>query len=237
MAGRKAAPKQAAPKTTNGQRRSRVETKSETPVDRSRMEEDLVKLIDSLTEWTREMQAVRPARRKRRHRDDAPPPAPKKVAVKASPTPLYRAGEPPHRVDEIHRPGRGGVAGLRRGRRPAPSRPPAEAHRAPGPPPPLRQRDRVAVHHQRPRGLPVAGGSPPAIPPGRSPTRPAPGRDYRRAGRRRMGRRVACPSRQVGPGSRRRRLPPLAGGSASSGRPWVARSSTWPPKPLNPCTE
>ncbi len=94
MAGRKAAPKQAAPKTTNGQRRSRVETKSETPLDRSRMEEDLVKLVDSLTEWTREMQAVRPA---------APePPAPrrrspsgaKKVAVKASATPLYERGNP-----------------------------------------------------------------------------------------------------------------------------------------------
>ena len=62
MAGRKAAPKPAAPKTTNRQRRqSRVETTSDTPVDRSMIEADLVKLIDSLTEWTREMQAVRPA--------------------------------------------------------------------------------------------------------------------------------------------------------------------------------
>jgi len=94
MAGRKAAPKQAAPKTTNRQRRSRIEAKSDTVVDRSRMEEDLVKLVDSLTEWTRDMQAVRPA---------APEtPAPrrrslsraKKVAVKASATSLYERGNP-----------------------------------------------------------------------------------------------------------------------------------------------
>ena len=46
MAGRKAARKPAAPKTTDGQRRrSRVETTSDAPMDRSRMEEDLVKLI------------------------------------------------------------------------------------------------------------------------------------------------------------------------------------------------
>ena len=38
------------------------------------------------------------------------------------------------------------MAGLRRGRRTGANRSPAEAHRAPGPPPPLRQRDRVAVH-------------------------------------------------------------------------------------------
>src|SRR3954452_11209305 len=61
MAGRKAAPKQSAPKATKRQRRSRVEVESDTSVDRSRMEEELVKLVDSLPQWTRDMQAVRPA--------------------------------------------------------------------------------------------------------------------------------------------------------------------------------
>jgi hypothetical protein len=95
MAGRKAAPKPAAPKATKRQRgQTPLETKSDTAVERSRREEDMVRLIDSLTEWTREMQAVRPA---------APEtPAPrrrslsraKKVAVKASATPLYERGNP-----------------------------------------------------------------------------------------------------------------------------------------------
>jgi len=95
MAGRKAAPKPAAPKTTNRQRRqSRVETTSDTPVDRSRMEADLVKLIDSLTEWTREMQAVRPAAPETPAPRRRSPSRAKKVAVKASATPLYERGNP-----------------------------------------------------------------------------------------------------------------------------------------------
>ena len=94
MAGRKAAPKQAAPKTTNRQSRSRVEAKSDTPVDRSRMEEDLVKLIDSLTEWTRDMQAVRPAAPETPAPRRRSPSRAKKVAVKASATPLYPRGNP-----------------------------------------------------------------------------------------------------------------------------------------------
>jgi len=95
MAGRKAAPKQAAPKTTDRHRRqSRVETKSETPVDRSRMEEDLVKLVDSLTEWTREMQAAHPAAPETPAPRRRSPSRAKKVAVKASVTPLYERGNP-----------------------------------------------------------------------------------------------------------------------------------------------
>ena len=94
MAGRKAAPKSAAPKTTNRQHRSRVEAKSDTPLDRSRMEEDLVKLVDSLTEWTREMQAVRPAAREASEPRRRSPSRAKKVAVKASATPLYERGNP-----------------------------------------------------------------------------------------------------------------------------------------------
>lgn len=94
MAGRKAAPKQAAPKTTNRQSRSRVEAKSDTPVDRSRMEEDLVKLIDSLNEWTRDMQAVRPAAPETPAPRRRSPSRAKKVAVKASATPLYERGNP-----------------------------------------------------------------------------------------------------------------------------------------------
>jgi predicted secreted protein len=95
MAGRKAAPKPAAPKTTNRQRRqSRVETNSDTPVDRSRMEEDLGKLVDSLTQWTREMQAVRPAAREASAPRRRSPSRAKKVAVKALATPLYERGNP-----------------------------------------------------------------------------------------------------------------------------------------------
>ena len=95
MAGRKAAPKPAAPKTTNRQRRqSRVETTSDTPVDRSTMEADLVKLIDSLTEWTREMQAVRPATPEAPAPRRRSPSRAKKAVVKASATPLYPRGNP-----------------------------------------------------------------------------------------------------------------------------------------------
>jgi hypothetical protein len=95
MAGRKAAPKQAAPKTTTRQRRrSRVETKSDTPVDRSRIEQDLVKLVDSLTQWTREMQAVRPAAPETPAPGRRSPSRRKKVAVKPSATPLYERGNP-----------------------------------------------------------------------------------------------------------------------------------------------
>jgi hypothetical protein len=94
MAGRKAAPKHAAPKTTKRQRRSRVEVESETSVDRSRMEEDLVKLVDSLTQWTREMQAVRPAAPETPTPRRRSPSRAKKVAVKASATPLYERGNP-----------------------------------------------------------------------------------------------------------------------------------------------
>jgi hypothetical protein len=94
MAGRKAASKQAAPKTTKRQRRSRVEAESDTSVDRSRMEEDLVKLVDSLTQWTREMQAVRPAAPETPAPRRRSPSRAKKVAVKASATPLYERGNP-----------------------------------------------------------------------------------------------------------------------------------------------
>ncbi len=95
MAGRKTAPKPVAPNTTKRQSgQSRVEPQSDNSVDRSRMEADLGKLIDSLTEWTREMQAVRPAAPeapapKRRSRSRA-----KKVAVQPSATPLYPRGNP-----------------------------------------------------------------------------------------------------------------------------------------------
>jgi len=94
MAGRNAAPKANAPDTTKRQaRRSRLEPESNTPVDRSRMEADLGKLIDSLTEWTREMQAARPAV------PEAPAPkrraaSRKEAAVTASRTPLYPRGNP-----------------------------------------------------------------------------------------------------------------------------------------------
>src|SRR3954453_20252931 len=95
MAGRKAGPKQAAPKAPNRQRRQTlVETKSDIAMDRSRTEEDMVRLIESLTEWTREMQAVRPATPaapapRRRSRTVAG-----KAAAKPSPAPLYPRGNP-----------------------------------------------------------------------------------------------------------------------------------------------
>ena len=92
MAGRKAAPKPAA--TKRQRRQTPVETKSDTAVDRSRTEEDMVRLIESLTEWTREMQAVRPATPeapapRRRSRTGAG-----KAAAKPSPAPLYPRGNP-----------------------------------------------------------------------------------------------------------------------------------------------
>jgi len=87
MAGRKTAPKPSAPKTTRRQSR-------DNSVDRSRMEADLGKLIDSLTEWTKEMQAVRPVaaeapKPKRRSASRS-----KKAVVSASRTPLYPRGNP-----------------------------------------------------------------------------------------------------------------------------------------------
>ena len=94
MAGRKTAPTPVAPKTTKRERRSRVEAESDTPVDRSRMDEDLGKLVDSLTQWTREMQAVRPAALEMPAPRRRSPSRAKKVAVKASATPLYERGNP-----------------------------------------------------------------------------------------------------------------------------------------------
>jgi hypothetical protein len=94
MAGRKAAPKQAAPKTTKRERQSRVEATSNTPVDRIRMEEDLGRLVDSLTQWTREIQAVRPAAPETPAPRRRSPSRAKKVAVKASATSLYERGNP-----------------------------------------------------------------------------------------------------------------------------------------------
>ena len=94
MAGRKA-PKPAAPKATNAQRRhNRIESESVTPIDRSRMEADLGKLIDSLTEWTREMQAARPAAPDIPAPKRRSPARGKKVALQASRTPLYPRGNP-----------------------------------------------------------------------------------------------------------------------------------------------
>jgi hypothetical protein len=58
------------------------------------MEEDLVKLVDSLTQWTREMQAVRPVASEASEPRRRSPSRPKKVAVKASATPLYERGNP-----------------------------------------------------------------------------------------------------------------------------------------------
>jgi hypothetical protein len=95
MAGRKAAPKPSAPKAPNTQRRQTpVETKSDAALDRSRREEDMIRLIDSLTEWTREMQAVRPAAPETPAPRRRSPSRAKKVAVTASATTLYERGNP-----------------------------------------------------------------------------------------------------------------------------------------------
>ena len=63
-------------------------------MDRSRMEADLGKLIDSLTEWTKEMQAVRPVaaeapKPKRRSASRT-----RKAVAQPSATPLYERGNP-----------------------------------------------------------------------------------------------------------------------------------------------
>lgn len=95
MAGRKAAPKPAAPKAPNRQRRQTpVKTKSDAALDRTRREEDMVRLIDSLTEWTREMQAVRPAPPEAPARRRRSPAAARKASATPSPAPLYPRGNP-----------------------------------------------------------------------------------------------------------------------------------------------
>ena len=214
MAGRKAAPKPAAPKTTKRERRSRVEAKSDTPVDRSRMDEDLGKLVDSLTQWTREMQAVRPAAPETPAPRRRSPSRAKKVAVKASATPLYERGNP--LTQSMTFTDRDGAVWLAyvEGAEPAPT----GRLRKPTVLPGRRLRFDSATESRFttsvPAGSPWLAEARLQIPPGRSPTRPAPGRDRRGADRRRLGRRVAPPSRQVRSGGGRGRVPPLAGGSA-----------------------
>ena len=87
MAGRKTAPKPSAPKTTRRQSR-------DNSVDRSRMEADLGRLIDSLTEWTKEMQAVRPVAEEASRPKRRSPARARKAVAKPSPTPLYERGNP-----------------------------------------------------------------------------------------------------------------------------------------------
>jgi hypothetical protein len=123
MAGRKAVPKPAATKTTKRPRRQiPIETKSDAAVERSRREEDMVRLIDSLTEWTREMQAVRPATPEAPAPRRRSPPRAKKAVVKASATPLYPRGNP--LTKEMAFTDRGGAVWLAyvEGAEPAPAR-------------------------------------------------------------------------------------------------------------------
>jgi hypothetical protein len=95
MAGRKAVPKPAATKTTKRPRRQiPIETKSDAAVERSRREEDMVRLIDSLTEWTREMQAAHPAKPEAPAPRRRSPTSARKAAAKPSPAPLYPRGNP-----------------------------------------------------------------------------------------------------------------------------------------------
>ena len=148
-----------------------------------------------------------------------------------------RAGESPHPIDDIHRPGRGGMAGVRRGRRTVANR----RRRKPTVLPGRRLRFDSATESRFTSSVPA--GSPWLAEArlqslaGRSPTRPA-------SCRRPLPRRPPANGSSSGlsePPSRARKPSPTATAAGRrerlSGRPWVARSSTWPPKPLNPCTE
>jgi hypothetical protein len=93
MAGRKAAPKPAEPKLTKRQRnRSQVEYENVAAVNYNKMEKDVVRLIDCLTEWTRDLQATRskaavPPRTKRST------PRGRRVVSATLPGPRYPRGE------------------------------------------------------------------------------------------------------------------------------------------------
>jgi hypothetical protein len=95
MAARNAAPKPAEPKLANRRRhQSQVEYECVAAVNHGKMEKDVVKLIDCLTEWTRDLRAARstaaevPSRRRRS------PSHARRVVSTVSLTPFYPRGNP-----------------------------------------------------------------------------------------------------------------------------------------------
>ena len=177
-----ALPKPAEPKPANRHRQQRKPVPESVPaVNYRKTEKDVAKLIDCLAEWTRICDRHAPQPQKRPPAEVVPAPTPEERS-----RPCHRrrlpTGESPHRIDGIHGPGRGGLAGIYRERTTRLRGNSGGAPRSTGPSPPLRLPNRVAIHVPRACGLAVPGGSPTPIPLGRGPTRPTSGRDNRLAG-------------------------------------------------------
>jgi hypothetical protein len=95
MAGRNPPPRPAQPKLANGHRhQSKPEYESVTAVNYRKTEKDVVKLIDCLAEWTRDLRAARSAPPEvPRRRSRSPSPA-RRVVSTVSRTPSYPRGNP-----------------------------------------------------------------------------------------------------------------------------------------------
>ena len=98
MAGRKAAPKPAAkPNRRRDQGQVVHERHSPNPrkaVNHSKIEKDVVKLIDCLATWTRDLQASRPTAAEGAPRSRRSPPRVRRAISRMPPTPLYPRGNP-----------------------------------------------------------------------------------------------------------------------------------------------
>jgi hypothetical protein len=95
MAGRNAPSKPAEPKLANRQRyQKKPEYESVPAVNYSRTEQDVVKLIDCLAEWTRDLQAARSAAPEVPPRRSRSPSHARRVASTVSRTPAYPRGNP-----------------------------------------------------------------------------------------------------------------------------------------------
>ena len=95
MAGRNAPSKPAEPKLANRQRyQKKPEYESVPAVNYSRTEKDVVKLIDCLAEWTRDLQAARSAAPEVPPRRSRSPSHARRVASTVSRTPAYPRGNP-----------------------------------------------------------------------------------------------------------------------------------------------
>lgn len=183
MAARNVSPGPAEPRPANRPRQQRKpEYPSVTAVNYRKTEKDVAKLIDCLAEWKQDLRAARSAG------PDVPPPEessplrrPKSGLDRVTDAALP-PGESPHRLDGIHGSRRGGLVGVHREHTTSSGETAGECQRSTGPAPPLRLRNRVAIHVHRACGLAVPGGGPTPIPLGPGPARFASGRGKQLAG-------------------------------------------------------
>lgn len=183
MAARNVSPRPAETKPANRPRRQRKpEDQPVAAVNYRKTEKDVAKLIDCLAEWTEDLRAARSAG------PEVPPPEesfplrwPKSGLDRVTDAALP-PGESSHRLDGIHGPRRGGLVGVHREHSTSSGQTPGECQRSTRPVPPLRLRNRVAIHVPRACGLAVPGGGPAPIPLGPRPARTASGRGNQLAG-------------------------------------------------------